>query len=144
MLQLESNDFMDQYYFTNANRYIKIQFQTPTAFKRRGEYVFFPDLPLIYQSLMNKYDAASQKETVVNEEVLEQLVQYSKVVQYRLRSCHYSVHGAKIPAFMGEITIRVSGPQAMVNFINMLLHFGEYSGVGIKAAMGMGHLKVLE
>ena len=143
LVQMDVGEFMEQYYFTAAERYLKIQFQTPAAFKRQGNYVFFPELQLIYQSLMNKYDAASKEETVASQEALQELVQSSQIAGYRLRSCSYSVHGSKVPAFFGEIKIRINAPQALVNFANMLFHFGEYSGIGIKTAMGMGSIKVL-
>ncbi len=137
-------DFMDRFYFTDSGRTIKVIFRTPTAFKSQGQYVFFPDLKLIYQSLMNKYDAASVDESVKSDEALEQLVAYGKIIQYRLQSGFFAVGGVKIPSFMGEITIKVAGPQAMVNFANLLFHFGEYSGIGIKTAMGMGNICVAE
>ena len=38
----------------------------------------------------------------------------------------------------------MSGPQQMVNLMHMLLHFGTYSGVGIKTAMGMGGFQIEE
>lgn len=144
LLQKTKDEFMDQYYFQNADRYIKVDFRTPTAFKRQGAYVYIPELRLIYQSLVKKYDAASDDEMAEDEDLLEQLLTYSKVVQYRLHSCSYSVHGVKIPAFMGQLTIRVNGPQAMVNFLHMLFRFGEYAGVGIKTAMGMGNIALRE
>ncbi|TGY97287.1 CRISPR-associated endoribonuclease Cas6 [Petralouisia muris] len=144
LFKIEKKEFMEQYYFENSDRYIQVSFQTPTAFKSQGEYVCMPTLQLIYQSLMKKYDAASDDETVESGEVLEQLLEYSRIVQYQLRSSSYSVHGKRIPAFMGQMKIKVSGPQAMVNFLNLLFHFGEYTGIGIKTAMGMGAVKLIE
>lgn len=144
LLQIDKSEFMDRYYFADSDRYRKIVFRTPTSFKSQGEYVYMPDLQLIYQSLMNKYDAASADETVKSEEVLEQLTTYSKIVSYNLHSCCYSVHGARIPSFMGELGIKINGPQAMVNFANLLFRFGEYSGIGIKTAMGMGNINIVE
>lgn len=136
--------FLDKYYFTVSDRYIRISFQTPTAFKSQGQYIYYPDVRLIYQSLMNKYDSASFDEVVYSEEVLEQLVQYSTITQYNLKSCSYYIGKVKIPSFVGQITIKVNGPQALVNLANFLFRFGEYSGVGIKAGMGMGSIRIAE
>ena len=136
--------FLDKYYFSDSDRYIKIVFQTPTAFKSQGKYIYYPDIRLIYQSLMNKYDAAAFDEVVYSEDVLEQLVEYSTVTQYNLKSCSYFIGKARVPAFIGQITIKVNGPQALVNFVNFLFRFGEYSGVGIKAGMGMGNIHIVE
>ena len=143
MQQKTKSEFMDQYYFKDAGRYLNIEFRTPAAFKSQGEYVFLPELRLLYQSLMMKYSASSDDEAAEDEDVLEQLIAYSRVSKYRLRSCIYSLHGVRIPAFLGQLSIRVSGPQAMVNFLHMLFRFGEYAGVGIKTAMGMGNIKLV-
>lgn len=144
LVKIGKNEFMDKYYFKDSDRYIHVSFQTPTAFKSQGEYVCIPTLLLMYQSLMKKYDAAFEDETVESGEVLEQLLTYSRIVQYQLHSCRYSVHGIRIPAFMGQMKIKVNGPQAMVNFLNLLFHFGEYVGIGIKTAMGMGAIRLTE
>ena len=50
----------------------------------------------------------------------------------------------KIPAFIGKITIKLTGTKTMTNFANMLFEFGEYSGIGIKTSLGMGCIKLNE
>lgn len=139
---ISKKEFLDKYFFGESQRYIKVQFQTPTAFKSQGRYVFYPDLYLIYNSLMNKYDESSVSESLKSEELLDELVKYSEIVNYNLRSTSYSIGKAKIPAFTGSITIKVNGPQTLINFANTIMQFGEYSGVGIKSAMGMGKIKI--
>ena len=52
------------------------------------------------------------------------------------------MEGIKIPSFVGEVTIRINGPEQMVNLANMLLKYGQYSSIGIKSAMGMGAVLV--
>lgn len=140
---MTKQELINQFYFEDGERYIKIQFQTPTAFKRQGNYEFYPDLQLIYQSLMNKYDLASTDDMVKSDELLEELLEYSRIIQYNLRSCYFPMGRAKIPAFMGTMTVKITGPQGMVNFANMLFQFGTYSGVGIKTAIGMGSIEIL-
>ena len=54
------------------------------------------------------------------------------------------MEGIRIPAFLGTVTLKIDGPQQMVNLIHLLLRFGEFSGVGIKCAMGMGAIELLE
>lgn len=131
---------MDHFYNGESKNYIQLHFMSPTAFKQRGEYVFYPDLRCIYQSLMSKYDSAVSDESMVDEDTLDQLCECSKIVQYDLKSVNFSLEKIKIPAFIGKITIRFSGTKTMANFANMLFEFGEYSGVGIKASLGMGSI----
>ena len=56
----------------------------------------------------------------------------------------FHLEGVKIASFMGSITIKIGGPQSLVNLVHLLMYFGEYSGVGIKTAIGMGKISVVE
>lgn len=137
-------NLINTYYFGDCSRYIRIRFTAPTSFKRAGRYVFYPDMSLIYNSLMNKYDEFAENGTIRTEEILEQLVEYSEIIRYNLRSVMFHIEGIKIPSFMGEVLIKINGPQPMVNLVHLLFQYGTYSGVGIKTAMGMGALEIVE
>ena len=131
-------ELMDHFYEQESSPYIQIHFMSPTAFKQRGKYVFYPDLHSIYQSLMNKYDAAARDECMLDEDTLEQLTEKSQIIRYDLKSVYFYLEGVKIPSFIGKITIKMHGTRTMTNFANMLFEFGEYAGVGIKTSLGMG------
>ncbi len=137
-------ELLDEYYFKDSSRYITMKFISPTAFKSRGNYVFCPNFRLIYQSVMNKYDSVFIDSQLFDEEILENLVENTQLINYNLRSFKFHLEGITIPSFMGHMTIRINGPQAMVNLANYMLRFGEYSGVGIKATIGMGGFKILD
>lgn len=134
---------IDEKYFKDSSRFFNIRFLTPCSFKSRGRYVFHPTLSLIYQSLMNKFDTGAADFTLKSEEVLEQLETYSEIVGYNLKSTRFHLEGVSIPAFVGGIGIKVNGPQPMVNLVNLMLSFGEYSGIGIKCALGMGGVRLV-
>lgn len=93
---------------------------------------------------MRKYDAASQKFEMMDEEVLEQLVRYSEIVRYHLRTVSFPMEGICINGFVGTIVIHMSGPETLTRYAHMLLSFGKYSGIGIKTGMGMGAMRLLE
>lgn len=135
---------IDTYYLGECPKTVKIQFASPTSFKQNGRYIIFPDIRLIYNSLMNKYDAFAENETIGTEDVLEQLTKHSEVIRYHLSSTVFHMEGVKIPAFKGSITLRIQGPQPLVNLAHLLFRFGCYSGVGIKTAMGMGAMEIVE
>ncbi len=137
-------DFAEAFYRKKTPRYFTVRFFSPTAFKRKGKYVNYPDLRLIFQSLMRKYDAASQKFEMMDEEVLEQLVRYSEIVRYHLRTVSFPMEGICINGFVGTIVIHMSGPETLTRYARMLLSFGKYSGIGIKTGMGMGAMRLLE
>ncbi len=141
--QVTEKSAAEIFYGKDSGRYFRLKFLTPTAFKQNGRYTNYPDLRCIYQSLMNRYDAVSERESFFDEDVLKQLTDDSSIQRYHLRSTFFSLEGVRIPSFYGWILIRVSGTQTMANFVDLLFRFGEYSGVGIKTGLGMGAVKLL-
>lgn len=111
--EMPYKQFMEHFYHEEHGRYLQIQFVSPTAFKQRGNYVFFPDLHCLFQSLMNKYDAAAGDHIMLDEETLEQLCANAQIVRYDLKSVSFSLEGVRIPSFIGKITIRMNGTKTM-------------------------------
>lgn len=138
--ELSQKQLTDIFYEDKTVSKIRLHFNTPTAFKQQGEYVFVPDVRLIFQSLLMKHSQLIDHREEINVELLEEMIQSSRISSYRLNSYYYQIHGIKIPAFMGSITLDVRAAQSLINFMLVLFRFGEYSGVGIKTSMGMGSL----
>lgn len=143
-LSISYDQLRKDYYFTDGSRYQTIRFVTPTAFKSKGEYIFYPSVHFLFQSLMMKYDVSSDDADIFGEDVMEHFEENIKIVRYKLRSYDFHLEGTKIPAFLGEITLKMNGPQALVNLADYLLKYGEYSGVGIKCGIGMGGIERIE
>lgn len=139
---MEKDCFLQQQYFTNFDRYFTIRFLSPASFKSKGSYRNYPTLHWIFQSLMHRHDYVDEENRIFDADVLETLEQRCHISNYRLRSACFSLEGVKIPSFLGSITICVRGNQSLVNLVNYLLMFGEYTGVGIKTSMGMGAVQV--
>lgn len=120
---------------------IKVQFLTPAAFKSQGSYVFMPTVRLVFQNLLMRYYQAYEGNKEVDAETIDFIEQNVRVTSYCLQSryfSHIAPQGKKIPAFVGNMTLSISGPSSLAGLARMLLTFGEYSGVGIKTSMGMG------
>ena len=141
---LSEDELLQKTFFADCPRRAKIRFVTPAAFKTAGEYQNFPTVRHVFQSLIQKFDAVSTDVAVGSEQVLEDIQQHTKVVGYNLRSTLFSVEGIKIPSFLGSMSFLLTGPQQLVNLTHMLLLFGTYAGVGIKTAMGMGGMQMIE
>lgn len=115
-------------------------FVTPTAFKSNNKYVFIPTSRYIYQSLMNKFDSSGREE-VFSIDILDELENKSYIAKYNLRSKAFNLEAIKIPSFVGELEIKFETTNEIKKLCNMLGKFAEYSGIGIKSAMGMGAVK---
>ncbi|MDE7325625.1 MAG: CRISPR-associated endoribonuclease Cas6 [Lachnospiraceae bacterium] len=135
-------ELLDEFYSAPCSRYLNLEFLTPTSFKSAGRYIIMPDMHYIYQSLMNKYSAVSVDMDMYDEETLHQLTSSSMITQYRLRSVSFPLEGIKIPSFKGEMRVKLNGTDTMAKYVRLLARFGEYAGVGIKTAIGMGGMKI--
>lgn len=138
---MEAKTLLDEFYDKKCSRYFEVYFLTPTAFKHDGNYIFYPDLSLIYGSLMRKYSAFSQQMTMEDKDTLEELCRSSEVVNYRLQTIPFPLEKINVTGFVGKIGIKVKGSETIARYIRLLFHFGEFSGVGIKTGMGMGAIR---
>lgn len=142
--EIPQEKLLAHFYQRDYSRYLHMAFQSATAFKQSGRYQIFPDVRLIFQSLMQKYSASNDMIEMADKKTLEQLCRESEIVQYRLRSVKFPMEGMAIPAFMGTVTIKVKGASAMAKYARMLAEFGEFSGIGVKSAMGMGAMHLIK
>lgn len=140
----DGEDWMYLYYAEELPREVRIDFLTATAFRQNGVYCILPDLRLVYQSLLLRYRETIDEAVETGEEVIAGMTDCSYISWYRLQSVRQPLEGTEIPGFTGSVMIRFRGREEIIRFILCLLHFGTFSGVGIKTGMGMGAIAVRE
>lgn len=131
-------DLSNLFYQKESFSQFDVIFKSPTSFKSGGEYVFLPDLRLIFQSLMQKYNFIFEESTIIETDLLNELCNHTKIVNYRIESSYHPIHRTYIPGFKGKIRLSCTGNKTLLNYLSMLLSFADFSGVGIKTSMGMG------
>jgi len=136
---VSEHDFCQRYLVEDpADRRHKLNFITPVGFKSQEQYQLFPSVELIVKSLWRSWQNYSQELKLEGDVVRDQLIQYTQIWEYQLKSARYPVKGNKIPAFRGNLVLSVHGPEPLARLVQLLLAFGEYSGLGMKTALGMG------
>lgn len=139
--RIPPNEVAKTFYASPETRRFRVDFHTPTAFKQSGEYVFWPDPRLVFQSLAQKYCAI-----VDDEEPDEGLVgEFGRAVRlsgFRVASQQFAIGSARIPGFAGSTTFTVKGADTFASYIAAMLRFGEFCGCGIKSSLGMGAIGV--
>ncbi len=120
---------------------LKMDFFTPTAFKSRGRYSILPTLCQIVLNISKRFDSAFRIEGNDYSELEEAVLSELTVSHFKLESTYFSVDGASIPSFKGSIEFRITGEDNFRSYICMLGNFAQYSGVGIKTALGMGRVR---
>lgn len=129
----------EKYYIEGEDApYISLRIITPMAFKSGGRYVRFPEPHFVFQSLLNRFDAFSETMAAGDEGLLEAIDTQIYVGNYRLQGSSFPLEQIRVPAFKGEVAYKVTGNKQFVHMMNMLAAFGEYSGIGVKTALGMG------
>ena len=144
LIHMDKQELMKQFYEEVGQKFYNIEFATPTSFKSNGKYVIFPNIEMIFKSLMNKYTYTSSELDMYDEDTLEQIVNSCEITRYNLHSTSFPLEKVNIPAYKGSLSIRVNKGDTMSRYIRLLLKFGEYSGIGIKSSIGMGAVKLYE
>ena len=115
-----------------------ITFLTPTSFKSGGNYIIFPEVHNIYTNLFNNWNAFATGVSLDDKDVLDHLINHTKLIGYDLRSTKFNMEKVRINSFQGEICLHIAGPETLTRIANLLFAFGEYAGIGAKTALGMG------
>lgn len=144
MRSMSYKNLIDKTYFGETSNFININFNTPTSFKVDGRYIIYPEMASIYKNLIHKFDTFSNEFSFYDEDTLESLINNSIITSYRLRSTYYSMESIRIPSYIGRITLKLNASAQIAKLAKMLFCFGEYSGIGIKTALGMGAVRVEE
>ncbi|MBR1629841.1 MAG: CRISPR-associated endoribonuclease Cas6 [Lachnospiraceae bacterium] len=139
---IEKKELLEEFYRDDYDDFFQTDFLSSTAFKKNGRYYILPDVRLVFQNLMNKYSATSERVDMVDEEMLGDIEEHVFVSRHRIQSTIFPIEGVNIPGFMGKVIFRVKSNHTLKRYIRLLLRFGEYSGIGIKTAMGMGAFRV--
>lgn len=139
---VKKEQLMADFYNEAAVHSLTFEAVTPMAFKQGGHYAILPDVRLICQNLMQRYSAVSGNIDMMDREALEQITDNVFVARHRICSRLFPLEGHNLPGFCGSVTLRCQGTETMARYLRLLLSFGEFSGVGIKTAMGMGAMRI--
>lgn len=122
---------------------MRIRIVTPMAFKSNGEYICMPELRLIYQSIINKYNVVCEVGDTDASCLIEDLVSATHILRYDIHSEKFPLEKNRINGCIGEMFVSINADEELTRLAKYLLHFGVYSGVGIKCSIGMGAIRIL-
>lgn len=125
-----------------ASKYLELAFITPTAFKSQGEYINMPSVRLLWQSIFNRYNTFARESEQCAPEILEQLVERSRISGYNLRTISFTLEKIRVSAFVGKLRLQIKAESELLKVAKYLALQGEYGGIGIKTAIGMGAYEV--
>ena len=126
--------------FLSNQQYLgcQMRFMTSTGFKSAEQYVIFPQTSLIFQSLINRWNLFSTVVKLEDEKAFQHLGEHTFISGYDMQMRTFYIGNGKIPSFTGKLELHLTGNETMRRLVALLMEFANYSGVGIKTALGMG------
>ena len=129
-------------YFNNEKKN-KIYFLTSTTHKLNGELQIFPNISTLFSGIINKINQHSDTIKLEDENVINELLKKVYIEEYNLRTRYFFLENVRIKGFIGNIKIRIKSKDEMLwQLLNFLLQVSEYTGLGVKTALGMGGIKI--
>ena len=119
---------------------VELEFVTTASFRRDGQYVIFPELYLLIQSLLNRWNKFAEG-FLIEEDISHMMSTFCRVTEYNLRTQIFLLERQKITGFCGNMTLKFEGDRVVNNMLALLFEYANYAGVGIKTALGMGAMK---
>lgn len=129
---------------SDASSRTELHILTPVAFKQNGVYTVLPSEKLVLQSLVNKWTTTFPKYPLDDSDAFDMILRKLRIIDYSIRTTRYPLKNVYIPGFTGKLIIHSPLPAPMLEIWKLLLSFSEYSGIGIKTALGMGGVAVIE
>ena len=111
---------------------------TPTSFKVDQQYTIFPEAFRIYRYLLRQWNQFTTFEMMDSDDLLAALESAAFIRDYNLRMGMYGLEGVKIRGFRGEIVMQFKRNLVMQRILSLLTYYSQFTGLGIKTALGMG------
>lgn len=127
--------------FLNSEKKNKIHFLTPTTHKLNGELQMFPNISTLLLGVINKVNQHSDTTKLEDEDVIIDFLEKVYIDEYYLRTKYFFLEKIKIKGFIGNVKIK-SKDEVFCQLLNFLLQVSEYTGLGVKTALGMGGIKL--
>ena len=132
-------EYMKSFFLAEEACYgLYMSFRTPATHKTQGQYAVFPSVDLIAGNLNKRLCMVAPDFALNDEEAFEQVVQHTRIQRYRLESARFQLEGTGVIGYTGRMELRFSGPDPLKRLAGALFSFADWSGVGIKTALGMG------
>jgi len=111
---------------------------TVTSFKQGGRYVITPDMRLVYQSLLNKWNTFSTHSILDETGIIEQMANHCRLAKYQLSSRTFPLEGQYVCGFSGTMRQVYFGFDMLKRLQGLLTAYATFAGIGVKTALGMG------
>lgn len=116
-----------------------LQFLTPTAFSQDRTFLPLPVPTLMFRSWLERWNHFAPVYLGSNE-LIGYLGGAIALSYHKIQTHTFRIHQGQATGFRGDVTLKVLGhtDPLLANVANLLLHYAQFAGTGIKTRLGMG------
>lgn len=119
----------------------KLQCMSATSFKVDKKYTIFPEAFRIYRYLLRQWNQFSTFGMLDTDSLLEVLEAGVYIRDYNLRMGIYGLEGVTIRGFRGQVIMQFKRNVELQRVLALLSYYSQFTGLGIKTALGMGGIQ---
>ncbi len=120
-----------------------LQFLTPTAFAQDRIFLPLPVPTLMFRSWLERWNHFAPV-YLGSDELIGYLGGAIALSQHKIQTYTFRIHQGQTTGFKGDVTLKVLGSTdpLLANVANLLIHYAQFAGTGIKTRLGMGQTNV--
>jgi CRISPR-associated endoribonuclease Cas6 len=120
-----------------------LQFLTPTAFSQGRTFLPLPLPNLMFRSWLERWNHFAPV-YLGSDDLIEYLGGAIALSHHKIQTHTFRIHQGQTTGFKGDITLKVLGhaDPLLANVANLLIHYTQFAGTGIKTRLGMGQSRI--
>lgn len=124
-------------------RYFELKFNTPTAFAQQRTFLPLPVPNLMFRSWLERWNYFAPV-YLGSDELIGYLEGSIVLSRHKLQTRSFQIRSGKVNGFTGDVTLQVLSrtEPLLANVANLLVHYAQFSGTGVKTRLGMGLTKL--
>ncbi|NEZ67830.1 CRISPR system precrRNA processing endoribonuclease RAMP protein Cas6 [Leptolyngbyaceae cyanobacterium CCMR0082] len=120
-------------------RQMVLSFLSPTAFSQNRTYLPLPVPTLLFRSWLERWNHFSSV-YLGGDELIRYLGEAVALSRHRIQTQSFPIYKGNVSGFVGTATLSIlyrSDP-LLAQVANLLVHYGQFAGSGMKTRLGMG------
>jgi CRISPR-associated endoribonuclease Cas6 len=124
-------------------RRFDLHFITPTAFAQQGVHLPLPVPALMFRSWLERWNHFAPV-YLGSDELIAYLSQYIMLKRHQIKTRSHQLHRGYVNGFIGDVALQVlnRADPLLANVANLLVHYAQFAGTGVKTRLGMGQTQV--
>jgi len=120
-----------------------LQFLTPTAFAQDRTFLPLPVPALMFRSWLERWNHFAPV-YLGSDELIGYLGGAIALSYHKIQTHTFRIHQGQTTGFKGDVTLKILGnaDPLLANVANLLIHYAQFAGTGIKTRLGMGQTNV--